>query len=94
MLVRVHYASVNPVDWKLQQAGRLPFPAIPGGDFSGKVIAIGAGVMEFAAGDLVAGIVDQGERGGSYAEYLTVATSEIVRKPAAFTMAERPHIRQ
>ncbi len=35
VLVRIHYASINPVDWKLQQAGRLPFPATPGGDFAG-----------------------------------------------------------
>jgi NADPH:quinone reductase and related Zn-dependent oxidoreductases len=88
VLVRVHFASVNPVDWKLQEAGRLSFPAIPGGDFSGEVIAIGTGVTEFACGDLVAGVVNQRERSGSYAEYLTVPTSEIVRKPAAYTMAE------
>jgi NADPH:quinone reductase-like Zn-dependent oxidoreductase len=88
VLVRVHYASINPVDWKLQEAGRLSFPAIPGGDFSGEVIALGSGVTDFACGDLVAGVVNQRERGGSYAEYLTVPTSEIVRKPATFTMAE------
>jgi NADPH:quinone reductase-like Zn-dependent oxidoreductase len=88
VLVRVHYASINPVDWKLQERGLLPFPAIPGGDFSGEVIALGSGVTEFACGDLVAGTVDQTERSGSYAEYLTVPTTEIVRKPAAFTMAE------
>ena len=88
VLVRVHYASVNPVDWKLQERGRLPFPATPGGDFSGEVIAVGPRVTDFACGDLVAGIVDQGERAGSYAEYLTVPTTEIVRKPNAFTMVE------
>ena len=88
VLVRVHYASVNPVDWKLQEAGRLSFPAIPGGDFSGEVVALGSGVTDFARGDPVAGIVNQRERGGSYAEYLTVPVTEIVRKPAAFTMAE------
>jgi len=88
VLVRVYYASVNPVDWKLQERGRLPFPAIPGGDFSGEVIAVGSGVTNFACGDLVAGSVDQTERSGSYAEYLTAPSTEIVRKPAAFTMAE------
>jgi len=88
VLVRVHFASVNPVDWKLQERGRLPFPATPGGDFSGEVIAVGAGVSDFACGDLVAGIVDQAQRAGSYAEYLTVPATEIVRKPEAFTMAE------
>lgn len=88
VLVRVRYASVNPVDWKLQQAGRLPFPATPGGDFSGEVVARGAGIDGFACGDLVAGIVDQGERSGSYAEYVAVPVSEVVPKPARFTLQE------
>lgn len=88
VLVRVHHASVNPVDWKLQEAGRLPFPAIPGGDFAGEIVALGAGVDDVACGDLVAGIVNQRERGGSYAEYVAAPASEIVRKPAAFSMAE------
>lgn len=52
------------------------------------MIALGSGVTGFACGDLVAGVVNQRERSGSYAEYLTVPTSEIVRKPATFTMAE------
>ncbi|MET0535726.1 MAG: NADP-dependent oxidoreductase [Steroidobacter sp.] len=88
VLVRVHFASINPIDWKLQKAGRLPMPAIPGADFSGEVIALGSGVTAFACGDRVAGVVNQRERAGSYAEYLTVPVSEIVRKPKTFTMAE------
>lgn len=88
VLVRVHYASINPVDWKLQEAGRLSFPATPGGDFSGEVVAVGADVADAACGDLVAGIVNQRERDGSYATYLTVPASEIVPRPSAFSMAE------
>lgn len=88
VLVRVHFASVNPVDWKLMAAGRLPNPAIPGGDFAGEVVAAGANVTAFACGDSVAGIVNQRERGGSYAEYVTVPVSEIVARPPAFSMAE------
>ncbi len=88
VLVRVHYASVNPVDWKLQEAGRLPFPATPGGDFAGEVVAIGAGVDGIACGDLVAGIVNQRERSGSYAEYVAVPATEVVPKPDAFTLQE------
>lgn len=40
VLVRVHYASINPIDWKLQKAGRLPMPAIPGADFAGQAIGV------------------------------------------------------
>ena len=88
LLIRVHFASVNPVDWKLQEAGRLKFPATPGGDFSGEVIGVGSGVTDFKCGDLVAGIVNQRERSGSYAEYLTVPATEVVPKPSTFSMAE------
>lgn len=88
VLVRVHYASINPVDWKLQEAGRLKFPATPGGDFSGEVIAIGSGVTDVRCGDLVAGIVNQRDGRGSYAEYVTAPVSEIVPKPSTFSMAE------
>lgn len=88
VLVRVRYASINPVDWKLQQAGRLPFPAIPGGDFSGEVVAVGPGVQGMVCGDMVAGIVNQRERSGSYAEYVSVPAGEVVTKPGALTMQE------
>ncbi len=88
VLVRVHYASVNPVDWKLQEAGRLPYPATPGGDFAGEVVAVGAGVDGIACGDRVAGIVNQRQRSGSYAQYVAVPATEVVPKPAAFTLQE------
>jgi len=50
VLVRIHYASINPVDWKLQQAGRLPFPATPGGDFAGEIVAVGKASRASVAG--------------------------------------------
>lgn len=88
VLVRVHYASVNPVDWKLQEAGRLKFPATPGGDFAGEIVAVGSGVVSARCGDLVAGIADQRDGRGSYAEYVAVPVTEIVRKPLTYSMAE------
>lgn len=88
VLVRVHYASINPVDWKLQESGRLPYPATPGGDFSGEIVGLGSGVEGYACGDLVAGIVNQRERNGSYAEYLTVPLDGVVAKPTKFSAAE------
>jgi|GEM_PF-73730 len=88
VLVRVHYASINPIDWKLQEVGRLPFPATPGGDFAGEVVAVAPGVTAFACGDRVAGIVDPRERSGSYAEYVSAPVASIVPAPQAFTMQE------
>lgn len=92
VLVRVHAASVNPVDWKLQDAGAFKPLAIPGGDFAGEVVAIGrgadAGVHAFQCGDRVAGTVDQGEQSGSYAEYVVAPIEAVVPAPVAFTMDE------
>lgn len=58
VLVTVLYAGLNPLDWKLLQGGR--FGAVEGSsgngvDFSGVVAAVGAGVEDFAPGDLVYG---------------------------------------
>lgn len=88
VLVRVHYASVNPVDWKLQEGGSLKVPAIPGGDFSGVVVGVGAGVTGVACGEAVAGTVDQVVQSGSYAEYVVAPVDAIVAKPAAYSFAE------
>jgi NADPH:quinone reductase-like Zn-dependent oxidoreductase len=88
LLVRVHFASVNPVDWKLQERGALPYPAIPGGDFSGEVVAAGERVRGYACGALVAGIADPRGRGGSYAEYVVVKPDAVVAKPASYSLAE------
>jgi NADPH:quinone reductase-like Zn-dependent oxidoreductase len=88
VLVRVHYAGVNPVDWKLQDRGALPYPAIPGGDFAGEVVGTGPDVQGVTCGTLVAGIADPCGRGGSYAEYVVVPTGAIVPKPARYSLAE------
>lgn len=88
VLVRVEYASVNPVDWKLQAAGRLPFPAIPGGDFSGEVVARGEQVRDLACGTRVAGIADPRLRSGSYAGFVAVAANAVVPRPARMTGPE------
>lgn len=87
VLVRVRYASVNPVDWKLEEGGELP-QAVPGGDFSGEVVALGDGARGWYCGDAVAGIVDEEVRQGSYAQYVSVPVTELVAKPEAFSYQE------
>ena len=88
VLVRVEYASVNPVDWKLQQWGRLPFPAVPGADLSGEIVSLGEGVTGWDCGDAVIAAVDQVAGQGSYAEYVPVALASMVRKPDSLTHAQ------
>lgn len=85
VLVRVHAAAVNPVDWKVR-AGHLrgflnySLPLIPGWDLSGVVEATGAGVTDWKQGDAVYARPDL-RRNGAYAEYIAVRASELGRKP-------------
>jgi NADPH:quinone reductase-like Zn-dependent oxidoreductase len=82
VLVRVHAAGVNPVDWKIREGlfGKILLPSVMGSDFSGVVEALGPEVTEFRAGDAVFGSV-AGES-GSYAEYALAPVSQIAAKPS------------
>lgn len=85
VLIRVHAAAVNPVDWKVRAGylkGHIPYPLpfIPGWDVSGVVEATGPGVMEFKKGDEVYSRPDI-TRNGAYAEYIVVKASEVALKP-------------
>ncbi|AKF08462.1 zinc-containing alcohol dehydrogenase [Sandaracinus amylolyticus] len=77
ILVRVHAAAVNPIDWKIAAgAYRLPLPHVAGRDFSGVVVGIGEGVADFTLGDEVFGKHD-----GADAELVVVRPDEIAEKP-------------
>jgi NADPH:quinone reductase-like Zn-dependent oxidoreductase len=85
LLVRVHGASVNPIDSKFR-AGYLKdfmphtLPSIPGWDVSGVVEAVGSGVTKFKRGDEVYARPDV-SRDGAYAEYAVVKETEAALKP-------------
>ena len=80
VLVRVHAASVNPVDWKQRRGmSETPLPAVLGKDFSGTVEQSRA--RGFAEGDEVFG----GAASGSYAEFATARAGDIASKPAGIT---------
>jgi NADPH:quinone reductase-like Zn-dependent oxidoreductase len=85
VLIRVHAAGVNPVDWKVR-AGfmkeRLNYkmPFIPGWDLSGVVDRLGPGVSRFKLSDEVYSRPDI-SRDGAYAEYIAVKESEVALKP-------------
>ncbi|GAA5176108.1 NADP-dependent oxidoreductase [Niveibacterium umoris] len=89
VLVRIHAASVNPVDWKIREGylkAVLPhaMPLTLGWDFAGEIVALGAQVTGWQVGDAVYARPDIA-RNGSYAEYIAVRASEIARKPASLT---------
>jgi NADPH:quinone reductase-like Zn-dependent oxidoreductase len=87
VLVRVHAAAVNALDWhymrgdpylaRLSMGLRRPKVRIRGRDFAGRVESTGAGVERFRVGDEVFGEAD-----GAFAEYVSAPDEAVDPKPA------------
>lgn len=83
VLVKILFAGVNPIDWKLRSGDYkafMPvlFPSIPGVDFSGIVEALGPGVTSFQPGQKVFGLAT----GGTYAEFALASESDVAILPS------------
>jgi NADPH:quinone reductase-like Zn-dependent oxidoreductase len=77
VLIRIHAASVNPIDWKYRRGlSDKPLPAVLGNDVSGTVEASRA--EGFAEGGEVFGFAAT----GGYAEFATAPAALIAKKPA------------
>src|SRR6185437_4293406 len=92
VLIEVHAASVNPIDWKIRKgtqrgAIRPRFPAILGMDASGIVAATGRDVTRFRVGDAVYTSPTH-RRPGTYAEYVAVDERAVARKPMSLSHQE------
>ena len=85
VLIRVHAAGVNPLDWKVR-AGlsngtvQHKLPLIPGWDVSGVVDEVGAGASQFKKGDEVIAMADP-TRDGAYGDYIAVCEAALAPKP-------------
>ncbi|MFF6887916.1 NADP-dependent oxidoreductase [Streptomyces sp. NPDC012421] len=91
VLVRVHAAGVNPVDWKTRASGALiEWGAVPavGWDVSGTVEAVGPGVGMFRPGDEVFGMPLFPRQAGGYSEYVVAPARHLAPKPATLTHVE------
>ncbi|MDX2591604.1 MULTISPECIES: NADP-dependent oxidoreductase [Streptomyces] len=91
VLVRVHAAGVNPVDWKTRASGALidwgTVPAV-GWDVSGTVEAVGPGVSLYRPGDEVFGMPLFPRQAGGYAEYVVAPARHFAPKPTGLTHVE------
>ena len=96
VLVRVHAAAVNPLDWHyltgtpylmhIAGAGLVkPKRSIPGQDVAGTVESVGARVTQLQPGDEVFG---WSSGGGCLAEFVAVPENQLVRKPAQVTFEQ------
>ncbi|WP_043624852.1 NADP-dependent oxidoreductase [Nonomuraea candida] len=86
ILVRVHAAGVNPVDWKTRQGSGMAHvlgapPFVLGWDVSGVVEEVGFGVTTVEPGDEVYGMPWFPRQAGAYAEYVTAPSRQFARKP-------------
>jgi NADPH:quinone reductase-like Zn-dependent oxidoreductase len=92
LLVRVHAASVNPLDVKtrngeLKTLLKYRFPLVLGNDLAGIVADAGAHVTRFRKGDAVYARVDA-NRIGAFAELAVVGEGAAALAPANVTLEE------
>jgi NADPH:quinone reductase-like Zn-dependent oxidoreductase len=86
LLVRVHAAGLNPVDFKTREGKlkviqRYSLPAVMGNELAGTVEAVGAGVTRFSVGDRVFARVPKGSM-GAFAEYSVLPEAVVAAMPA------------
>jgi NADPH:quinone reductase len=85
VLVEVAYAGLNffdtlIIEGKYQVRPKPPFS--PGGEFSGRVVALGPGAQGFAAGDRVMGFCTH----GAAAERIAVSTNRLAKIPEGLAL--------
>lgn len=92
VLIRVHAASINPLDWKIRSGmvkiftGRT-FPKILGSECAGEVVTTGSSVQRFAQGDMVIGFTGI-KCLAAFAEYVCAPERTTFTKPVNITFAQ------
>ena len=89
VLVRVHAAGVNALDWKIRSGlmkSVMPstFPYVPGFELAGVVERVGPRVTTFRPGQAVFGHTS----GGAYAEYSIAPAQTLAPKPTSLSFDE------
>jgi NADPH:quinone reductase-like Zn-dependent oxidoreductase len=94
VLLRIHAAGLNPVDWKIRE-GRMAkafphhFPVILGWDAAGVIEKVGPAVTWFKPGDRAYGYCRRHDlQFGTYAEYVSVPEGHLAHMPDELTFEE------
>jgi NADPH:quinone reductase-like Zn-dependent oxidoreductase len=89
--IRVHAASLNPLDWKIR-AGHVRFvplfqrpPRGVGVDFAGEIAGVGGGAIPCHVGQRVFGTLSPFGRDGALAEYVVAPARRIATVPEGVT---------
>jgi NADPH:quinone reductase-like Zn-dependent oxidoreductase len=93
VLVKVKAAGINPIDMKIRmgfmkEIRPVEMPFIPGGEASGIIAAVGAGVTKFKLGDKVIALTKK----NSYAQYVTANEDSVLLKPKGMSFEEAASI--
>ena len=85
VLIRVQYASINPVDWKQRNGNhrrflKASFPLIVGYDVAGTIAETGSDAKRFNKGDRVYARCDR-RFGRAFAEYAATSEKTVARIP-------------
>jgi NADPH:quinone reductase-like Zn-dependent oxidoreductase len=96
LLVEIHSAGVNPVEYKLaegqlQDFKQIEFPSPIGFDVAGVVTKVGKDVIDFQVGDRVFSRVSENSP-GTFAEFVAVDSSVVSKIPKNLTFAEASSI--
>lgn len=87
VLVEIHAVSINPFDVTLRNGTYkefipLKFPVTVGGDFAGRITALGEDVSEFVVRDEVYGsAITLSGGSGAFAQFASANTASISKKP-------------
>ena len=89
VLIEVHNASVNPIDWKIFKVLQFyPFKRIvQGKDVAGTVLQVGKNVSKFKIGDEVYSYLSY-TLGGGFAEYAVSNQNTVALKPNNMSFSE------
>ncbi|QDD66315.1 NADP-dependent oxidoreductase [Herbaspirillum seropedicae] len=90
VVVRVHAAGINGLDWKVREgyvkdAFPLALPTVLGIELAGVVEQVSAGVTRFAKGDRVMGSLGGL---GAYAELVAVDVANLAKVPASMSFTD------
>lgn len=97
VLVKVKAVSINPLDWKIRKGemklmSGSKFPKSTGVDFAGIIEDTGAAITNFKKGDEVFGVVKNTMKDGALAEYVTVPSTSIWKKPSLINFTQAASI--
>ena len=94
VLIEVHAASINPIDWKiragyLKEHLPLTMPATLGGDVSGVIASVGESVSGMKVGDRVYGYASPLSGGsGSFADAVAAMIATVAPAPQKLNFVE------